>query len=100
MPRGGTAPTLKFRRAWPDILYCIISLNCRTHPNRGTNLDFKDLMPMNRRRHPRISIHVPVVYRTLNTGEEPLEPSPGVVIDVSPGGVLLRSSEIGRAACR
>jgi len=47
---------------------------------------------MNRRRHPRISIHVPVVYRTLNADDEPLDPVPGVVIDVSPGGVLLRSS--------
>jgi len=37
---------------------------------------------------------VPVVYRTLNADEEPLEPLPGVVIDVSPGGVLLKSSGV------
>jgi hypothetical protein len=28
----------------------------------------------------------------LNADEEPLDPLPGVVIDVSPGGVLLKSS--------
>ncbi len=50
-------------------------------------------MPDNRRKYPRVSIHVPVTYTLL---EDPGETEPeavGVALDVSLGGLLIESSD-------
>lgn len=50
-------------------------------------------MSTNRRNHPRISVHIPAVHSSLNADGQPAEPLSGLILDISPGGLLLNSAD-------
>ena len=47
-----------------------------------------------KRKHPRVSVSVPVSYECYNDDGEMMENSMGIILDVSMGGVLIESSAI------
>lgn len=48
-------------------------------------------MSVNRRKHPRVSIHIPVNYALLDEKGNSVSEPIGVALDVSLGGILLES---------